>query len=92
MVPDLAYYERRNRAAASFALRQDSVEPYAVTELRGVQSLNSPSKSTLENIWDGICYRMGHICKAKLTTEIQVQIPHLLEASIYLEFLFMESH
>ena len=35
---------------------------------------------------------MGHICKAKLNTEIQVQIPHLLEASIYLEFLFMESH
>ena len=35
---------------------------------------------------------MGHICKARLNTEIQVQIPHLLEASVYLEFLFMEFH
>lgn len=52
-------------------------------------TVNWEQKKCAKNIWDWICYGIGHICKAKLNTEIQVQIPHLPEVSLYLEFLFI---
>lgn len=82
MVPDL-YYKGRNGVTVSFALHlQQCFNILNNCELR--------AKNCAKNIWDWICYGIGHICKAKLNTEIQVQIPHLPEVSLYLEFLFIE--